>query len=126
MVWGVLLVISYDFLRIFRRVISHGFVVIAIEDVLFWMIWALIIFGLLYKYDDGAVRSYAVAGMALGVLVYGIMISRWLVAYISRGLLWIKRKIVNSCAKLLKIIRKPVTIIKYRIIRPKREKDRMD
>lgn len=109
---GVLLIFSYDCIRIFRRLIKHGKIIAAVEDIFFWLIWACIVYSFLYQYDYGAVRNYAVIAMAVGICIYGLLISRPFMKYIGGFLCMIKKKIHNSCVKLLKKLRKTVTMVK--------------
>ena len=39
---GIALTLSYDLLRVFRRVVSHNSILIAMEDVCFWLIWTYV------------------------------------------------------------------------------------
>ena len=55
----------YDLIRIFRRVVPHGVWPVALEDLCDWVGTALLIFQLLYRENDGAVRGYAL--LAVGV-----------------------------------------------------------
>lgn len=102
---GVLILILYDLLRIFRRVVPHGIYAIALEDVLYWTGTALLIFQLLYRENDGAVRGYALFAVAVGMLFYHQTISSWLVENIA--------VILNWC---LGIVLKPFSIIWKKIV----------
>jgi spore cortex biosynthesis protein YabQ len=89
MLRGALLLLLYDLIRILRRIMPHGIVVIALEDVLYWMGTALFIFQLIYRKNDGAVRGYALLAIAAGMYFYHQIVSNWLVMYLSRFLKWI-------------------------------------
>ena len=41
------LIILYDIFRIFRQVIPHGVIWTAIEDVCYWVVCALLVFGMM-------------------------------------------------------------------------------
>ncbi len=86
---GALILAVYDLLRIFRRVVSHGTVGIALEDMLYWILTAFLVFALLYRENDGAVRGYALIAVGLGMLLYHQLISGWIVFWLSR--------ILNGC-----------------------------
>ncbi len=83
---GILLLAIYDLVRIFRRVVPHGSIVIAVEDVIYWVGTALLVFQLLYRENDGVVRGYALLAVAVGMLLYHQTISRPLVTYLSKFL----------------------------------------
>ena len=85
---GIWILALYDVLRILRRVIPHGVWVIALEDVLYWACTALLIFQLLYRENDGALRGYALFAVAAGMFAYHQTVSGFLVKYISSVLNW--------------------------------------
>ena len=62
---GAVITIVYDGLRIFRRLIPHGNVWIGIEDFFFWMWTALWVFSVLYRENDGSLRSYNILAMVI-------------------------------------------------------------
>jgi spore cortex biosynthesis protein YabQ len=80
---GVLLLALYDLIRILRRIVPHGIAAIALEDVLYWLGTALLIFQLIYRENDGAVRSYALLAIFVGMYFYHQTISGWLVTHLS-------------------------------------------
>ncbi|MCD8196248.1 MAG: spore cortex biosynthesis protein YabQ [Lachnospiraceae bacterium] len=80
---GVLILIVYDVIRIFRRVVSHGVWAVAVEDLFYWMATALLVFELLYRENDGAVRGYALFAVAAGMLFYHQTVSGWLMEHIA-------------------------------------------
>lgn len=67
---GVLMMISYDVIRIFRRLIPHGTVAVAVEDVLYWLLCGVYIFRMLYVENSGAIRGFAIVAVVLGMLLY--------------------------------------------------------
>ncbi len=76
---GVILFLLYDILRIFRRLFAHGTVLIAIEDFFYWMICTGVVFVLLYRGNDGMVRGVAFGGIIVGMALYYIMCSRYVI-----------------------------------------------
>ena len=76
---GAILFLLYDILRIFRRLFAHGTVLIAIEDFFYWMICTGVVFVLLYRENDGMVRGVAFGGMIVGMAVYYIAFSRFVI-----------------------------------------------
>jgi spore cortex biosynthesis protein YabQ len=112
MLRGALLLFLYDLIRILRRIVPHGIVVIALEDVLYWMGMALLVFQLIYRENDGAVRGYALLAIAVGMYFYHQTISDWLVKHLS-GIL---KRILGIFFRPLKIIfRKFVQVLKMRL-----------
>ena len=74
MLRGALILALYDLLRIW---------LIAVQDLLYWICTAFLIFALLYRENDGAVRGYALFAVAAGMIVYYYLIGRWIVEPIS-------------------------------------------
>lgn len=68
-VTGIVLVWSYDIFRIFRKIVPHHNIAVNAEDLLYWFLVALIIFGMIFEQNDGALRGYAFVGILAGVWV---------------------------------------------------------
>ena len=97
-VWGICFSAAYDCLRIIRRGIPHPRWLSAAEDILFWIALAGVVYG--------ALRSYTTVGMAVGMLLYTLLLSRRIVEIFGG----IFRKIVNYLRKLLKKMRRTFKI----------------
>lgn len=81
--YGMLLGVSYDVLRILRRIIKHKNPVVYIEDYIFWVVWGVILFALIFNYNDGNIRGYVFAAVVVGGLLYLKSFSPFLVKYVS-------------------------------------------
>ena len=103
-VLGVILVLAYDCLRIFRRLVRHGTLWISMEDLCYWVIAAFIIFAMLYQKNDGLIRGFSIGGIVLGMLLYNQFISRYTVRYIA---LFLKR-MIRFIEKIWKFVSAPV------------------
>lgn len=101
---GILILILYDILRIFRRVIIHSAAAVGAEDFLYWMFVTFFIFSMLFRENNGAIRWFSVVGISLGMVLYNVTISPFFVKYVS--LFFIKvRKIIE---KILQFVLKPL------------------
>lgn len=100
---GILLVLVYDCLRIFRRLVRHGTVWISLEDLGYWIVTAFVIFAMLYQKNDGLIRGFSIGGVVLGMLLYNQFISRYTVRYI----VWILKKVIHFVEKVCKFIFAP-------------------
>lgn len=76
---GAGLFFLYDILRIFRRIVPHGSIWIGIEDFVYWLICTGTVFVMLYRENDGMVRGFALGGVALGMFLYFLLLSRFVV-----------------------------------------------
>lgn len=80
---GIFITFIYDVLRILRRVVPHGGLLISLEDLIFWIYCAVHIFLLMHQESNGSLRWFAVIGALAGVLLYKRTISSLLVRYLS-------------------------------------------
>lgn len=101
---GVLILVLYDIIRIFRRVIIHSVGAVGAEDFIYWLLVTFFIFSMLFRENNGALRWFSVVGIFLGMVLYNVTISLFFVKYVS--LIFIKiRKVIE---KILQIILKPI------------------
>lgn len=116
---GVLILVLYDVIRIIRRVMPHGIWAVTLEDAAYWVATALLVFQLLYRENDGAVRGYALLAVAVGMLLYHQTISNWLVAHISGILRWCFGIILKPFAviyrKVVQVFRMAVRFYKKKL-----------
>lgn len=109
--WGVLLLVIYDFLRIERRLISHNGFFIAVEDLIYWVIASLLIFRMMYKLNDGIIRGFSILAMLLGMLLYHHSLSTYFVEITSGILIKIKKfifAVINFILKPFKLLFKGI------------------
>lgn len=97
---GIALTFCYDIIRIFRRLIHHGVVWIAIEDILFWACCGIIVFVVSFWENDGRIRWYTLAGVAVGAYLYHETISGVFVKYVSKVLLFPVKLIKKALKKI--------------------------
>ncbi len=111
--WGVLLLIFYDTLRILRRIISHNAFFIAFEDLIYWVVSSLLIFHMMYRQNNGIIRGFAILAMLLGMILYHYAISELLVDTVS-GLL---NNIINLIGNFIGLLFKPIRFLFRKIKR---------
>ncbi|MGN0291146.1 MAG: spore cortex biosynthesis protein YabQ [Lachnospiraceae bacterium] len=100
------LVVFYDVFRIFRRIVPHGVIWISVEDILYWIVCALLVFGMIFQTNDGLVRGFSIGGICIGMLFYNHFVSPFFVKHISS----ILGKIIRFWKKGLKKAGKAVRI----------------
>lgn len=128
--WGMILSIGYDVLRIFRRVIIHRKVAtLAIEDILFWMVSGFVMFHVIFMVNNGIIRSFALIAFALGSAMYQYTVSYYLVKFSSKILIFIKKVSIKIVTKMfinpLKKLCKSFTIRVNKSRLQKKEKRRL-
>lgn len=104
---GIFITFVYDILRIFRRVIPHGNLMISLEDMAFWIYCAAKVFVLMYRESNGTLRWFAVLGALVGMLLYKKLVSFLFVKYSS---LFLKR-LLGVLGKFGRIIYKPISLV---------------
>ena len=100
MVWGAAVALAYDGLRVARHIWPPPGWLYLTEDVLFWIVEALMIYRLMFIYDDGAIRSYTMLGMILGMALYLWAFGRWLSKAVGKLL----DAVLKACKKCLRCI----------------------
>ncbi len=104
---GAVLALVYDGVRIFRLLIPHRDWVVDMEDLIYWVFTAWMVFRTLFYYNQGMLRGYAFLGMFVGMLVYMLTVSRLL--------LFIARKILPYWKKIHSKLRKPLVILQEKM-----------
>lgn len=110
--YGGMILFFYDWFRIVRRLIPHHNIMIAIEDLIFWIITGFSIFALLYQYNNGSIRAYCILGMGMGMIFYGMAVSPFFVR--------LALKIGNFFKKILRKCKKGLIIVYRKIVHRKR------
>ncbi len=108
---GAVLSFFYDWFLIARRIVPHGTIAVSVEDLLFWAIYAISIFVLLYKENNGALRWFAVAGIFVGMFLYKKIFSSFLTKYAVLIGSFLGRKL----GKLFFYMGKPFRILKNKL-----------
>lgn len=88
---GVILMAFYDVIRFLRHFIRHHSIVVAAEDILFWVVASACIFYLLYLENSGRVRMYAIGGTALGMVLYYLLWGRHWMRWLDKGIAFVKK-----------------------------------
>lgn len=83
LIMGAYITFVYDSLRVFRRVIPHGSLLISLEDLGFWIYCAAEVFVLMYHESNGMLRWFAVFGALVGMLVYKKLVSPFFVRHVT-------------------------------------------
>lgn len=102
--FGIALMLLYDVLRVFRRMIKHGTIFMAVEDVFYWALCAVGIFAMLYQENDGLLRWFVLVGVAVGMLLENSLISPFVVRVFVR-IFGTLQKIIG---KILRVLTRPL------------------
>lgn len=99
---GACLAAGYDLLRIFRRLVSHSPFLTGAEDILYWCCAGIYLFGMIYRENDGVIRTYALLAVFLGGFVFHAGLGSVLVTWLPKVL----RKIFHFLGVLINPLRK--------------------
>ncbi len=90
---GALLVAGYDLIRVFRRLIRHGIIWVSMEDGVYWLVCAVLMFAMLYQNNDGRIRAYIFGAAVLGGIVYHLVLGKYFIRIVSKVILTIKKQL---------------------------------
>lgn len=102
--FGIALMLLYDILRIFRRMVKHGTILMAVEDVFYWALCAIGVFAMLYQENDGLLRWFVIVGVAVGMLLENSLIS----PFVVRVFVKIFGALQKVIGKALRVLLKPL------------------
>ena len=111
---GVLLLLLYDGIRIFRRVCRHKVFFVNMEDFLYWIASSIIIFVVLVKENNGIIRWFFVLGMFIGMLIYHFSVSHYFVTSIS----FLIKKTLHLVSVVLGVVLKPIRLVVNFLAKP--------
>ncbi len=90
---GIVLMVSYDGLRLWRFFIPHKNIWTGLEDFLYWLYAACLTFSLLFKENSGRLRGYVIICVFLGMYLYDRVVSRTTFGLLKKLQRWITIKI---------------------------------
>lgn len=67
---GFCMRMGYDIFLVLRRLWKHGRFWIAMEDFIFWGMGSILMFGLLFRENNGTPRGFALLGILSGMILY--------------------------------------------------------
>ncbi len=102
---GLVLVLCYDVIRVFRRIFSVGWVRIIIEDIIFWTVAAIFMFNIYLKYNYGRPRFFSIILTIGTMFAYEWLIGRKIIDIVALKIKKIAIKILKPLKKILKRIK---------------------
>ena len=105
---GLLIGFIFDIFRILRISFKTKDFVTYIQDILFWLITGAIVLYSIFVFNNGEIRFYMFLGMAIGVILYILLFSKYIIKF-NVQLINIIKIIIHKC---LNIILVPITFIK--------------
>lgn len=77
---GAVAAFFYDILRIKRRAIKTGVIIISLEDIIYWLAAAIFLFLTVYSSNSGEMRGFIFIGNIIGVMLYEALLSSLIIA----------------------------------------------
>ncbi len=97
---GGLIAFIFDIFRIKRKAIKTSNILTYIEDFLYWIIAALVMFAIVYFSNDGELRGYIFFGTVMGAALYILLLSKTVIK-ISLKLIRVISRILRTTWNVL-------------------------
>ena len=91
---GFLIGILFDIFRILRKSFKTPDFITYIEDILFWILSALLLLYSIFKFNNGELRMYIFLGIISGFIVYSLIFSKLFIDISVYSIKFIK-KLIN-------------------------------
>ena len=111
---GVLIGIFFDIFRILRKSFKTNNIVTYIQDILFWIVTGLFILYVIFKFDNGELRSYIFIGLLLGMVLYLLLFSKMFINIMVNVILC---PIIKLIRNIFEITKKAYYLIKLQIMK---------
>ncbi len=92
---GLILMVSYDFLRLFRLFIPHGNWAVGLEDFVYCMYCGVMTFVLLFYENSGILRGYVVVCAFAAMVLYDRIVSRSVFGVLKKVQKWFTIKLIT-------------------------------
>lgn len=120
---GAGLGVLYDVFRIIRLAFWHGKIVVAVQDILFWILAAISTFLFMIMHTEGQIRFYVLLGELLGFTVYyftiGMLVihmSRWIISLIKKVFMTLYKIFIRPFVKLFVFIFQKFRVLFVRVV----------
>lgn len=107
---GIAIGIFFDIFRILRKTFKTPDLITYIEDIAFWILTGLFFLFVLFKFNNGEIRSYVFIGLLLGIIIYMLTISNY---FIKSSVL-----IITFIKKTILLFLRPILILLNKIFKP--------
>ncbi len=76
---GVIIGLFFDVFRILRKSFKTPDFITYIEDIIFWILTGLFLIYIIFKFNNGEIRSYIFIGLGIGILLYLLIFSKYFI-----------------------------------------------
>ena len=88
---GAFLGVVFDVFRVIRAIVPHNSFIVAFEDILFILIWALSLVVFSVELSGGIIRFFCFFGTFLGFAIYFFTVGKIIITLIRKISLFIRR-----------------------------------
>lgn len=99
---GILIGLLFDVFRIIRRTFKTTDFTTYIQDVIFWIITGIITLAFIFYFNNGEIRFYVFLGIVLGISVYILTISKYVIK-ISVIIINYIKKVISTLINIILI-----------------------
>jgi spore cortex biosynthesis protein YabQ len=97
---GVVVGLFYDFFRVLRKTAPHGYLAVQLEDLFFWLAVTVLVFYYMLHRNYGEIRFFSLLGMGVGVVLYFVTVSRFIVK-ISVAIVEYLKKVIAAVVRII-------------------------
>lgn len=72
---GIVVLFSYQILRLLRRLIKHHIIIVNLEDLLYWLGVSVYLFRQMYMTTYGSIRWFFILGVVCGIILANLILS---------------------------------------------------
>lgn len=99
---GFVLMCIYDAIRVIRKLIIHGKLLVILEDLIYWIAAGIVVFMLIFDRNSGVLRFYEGISLSLGMFLYINFIGDRIVDFTENVAEGVRRKLRGILQKFMK------------------------
>lgn len=91
---GIIIGTIFDFFRALRRTFKTSDIITYIEDIIFWIISGILSISFIFIFNQGEIRGYTVIGIILGIILYILLFSNFIITLLTKIFKFLKSVII--------------------------------
>ncbi len=99
---GFIIGLLFDFFRILRKAFKTADILTYCQDILFWILTGLLTLYSIFVFNNGEIRIYIFLGILIGIILYMLLLSKYIIL--------INVYILNKIKMCIKLILKIIVI----------------
>ena len=115
---GIAIGIFFDIFRISRKSFKTSDFITCLEDIIFWIITGIFFLYILFRFNNGEIRSFVIIGILFGIIMYMLTISKYFIEINVKIIAFLKKVIIYPIKALIKVLKTILKPFKRLIIKP--------